>query len=277
MSTQSESYSQFTNPSKIRYSSQKSWSNGMQRRILANNQTDPFDNLVSISQGELRKAFFDGYGNCYHSGDRSRLNFRINAYNALLSFRTKWKTTGLTNLSLRLRSRIDELAPEANRFGGYVAVITTTQIKWYKLNYLSGIYTALNPATTTITPSLVDGEDIGIKFYLYSNVANTNANLHVKISRNEAGFKPIGTSVDATPASHVLDKKLYYNLSYAHIKLNGTAKDMQYRDLKIWDLGNDYYQRAINEKGTVVKSTRLLFNMTNMVKSLTTRFNINYE
>lgn len=247
----------FTNPSKIHFNYGKSWCNGQQRTIRKNNQKDPYDSTVSISQGERRKLFITGYNVVYHSGDRSRINFNINAYNQLMRFFTQWKT-GITNLSLRLRSRIDEIDPTTNRFGGYCAVISSSQVAWYKQNYKGGTYTALSPATSTISPSLTDGETIGIRYLVYSNLTNTQTNLDLFIARPDQ-FKHIGSSVDTSPASHVLDEILYQNRSYAHIKLNGTAKDVMYKDMRVWDLSPDYLLRS--EKGLVLKSLTTSFDV----------------
>lgn len=251
----------FHNPSTIRWNSGRSWSNGQQRTLLKNNDIDPYDQNVSISQGERRKLFITGYNNAYHSGDRSRVNFRVNAYNALVSFFVTWKT-GITSLSIRLRSRIDEVDPTTNRFGGYVAKISSSQVAWYKLDYAGGTYTALSPATSTISPALVNGDRTGIRFVVYSNAANTQTILKMYISRPDTEqSKPLISALDSSPASHLLDADLYNMKSYAHIKLNGTVKDVKYEGIQIWNLGDKYYLRSILEKGEMTKTLITRFDV----------------
>lgn len=266
------SYTSFFNPSKLRWSSDNYWRNGQQRTLLDNNATDPYDfnSSLSISQGERRKAFIDGYGRLFHSGDRSRINIRANAYNQQLKFTTEWKTN-ITNLSIRLRSRIDFPDPEANKFGGYVAVISSNEVKWYKQNY-AGNYTSLNPTTTTIDPAIVVGARIRIDFYVFSINNNTQTELRLKLSRNTEteGLTEIGSSIDSSPASHVLDSKLYRHDSFAHIKLNGTAKDVKYTDVLLFDLGDEYLYGDYN-KGTIMKQLELKYEINETITKTGTK------
>jgi len=262
------------NPGSQGWQSDWYWKNGIQRTLYGHGEVDPYDSLLSISNGDRRKLFLDGYGRAYHSGDKSRINIRTNQINSVMTFSTLFKT-GLTSLSLRLRSRVDEPSPNANRFGGYVAVIYTNRIEWYRQDYL-GTYTSL-AANSTITPNIELDKKQYIKFFCYNIEDDTKVQLQVKIALNEtARYKTIATITENTPLTSAMDSPLYRNESYSHIKINGSGpNDILYEDLRIQDLGGDYYKRAVLEKLEVIKTIKASFDIRQeKTFTRTTRFDI---
>jgi hypothetical protein len=243
------------NPTVIRYVSARYWGNGQQRRLYGHQEADPYNPSVTVSHGQFRKLLIDGYNRAFHSGTGSRVNILCNSYNAEIYFETVWKSSDIDHLSLWLRSRVDEEGDTEDKFGGYVVDIYDDSVEWYKQDTLDS-FTALSPASTSISPTLSDGERLRIKFYAYSINNNTETELRLEIGRPYA-LANIGTSNDSSPASHVLDQKLYRNYSFAHIVLNGgNAKDVMYENLRIWDLGDTFLW--IEKELQVVKQTQLL-------------------
>jgi len=219
--------------------------NGLPRVLFDNNEFDKIDKRISVSQGERRKLYIDGHDNQYLSGDRSRINLLTNAYNSQINFTTRWKTA-ITNLSIRLRSRVDEVSPNTNRFGGYVLVVRSGNIQFYKQNFL-GNYTTLT-STIASSPTLADGELVKIKFMCYDTNNHTNVTVRCFMARPDQ-FNEIHFFADTTPGSHVLDKLLYQRTSYSHIKLNGTAKDVWISNIRVFSLPDDYVYQGDESAG----------------------------
>lgn len=220
--------------------------NGIPRVLLDHQEFDKIDKRISVSHGPRRKFYIDGHDNQYLSGDRCRINMLTNAYNSQISFNTRWKTTGITNLSLRLRSRIDEAAPDTNRFAGYVCVVRTGQVQFYKQTTL-GNYTTLSTATN-LTTSLADGELVKIKFLCYDVNSHTNVTLRCFLARPDQ-FEEIAVFTDTTPGSHVLDRPLYHRTSYSHIKLTGTAKDVWLNNIRVYEMPDEYVYQGDEHAG----------------------------
>ena len=257
----------FPNPCVQRFNSKYYWNNGQQRTLTRHGEVDPYEPKVSISHGAHRKLFIDGYGRAYHSGDRSRVNIRVDSYSEEISFFTVWKSD-ITNLSLSLRSRIDEVNPTSNRFAGYVVNIYNDRVEWFRHDLRGNNYTALNPASHTFTslslPNLEDGERIGIKFSATDNIpSHDKTECIVRIARpvNSYGYRPVGISFDDNPLSHMLDAKLYNTKSYASITLNGTAKDVKYDEVRFYNLGDMYRYELKGLTGITTKLTSLKFDL----------------
>lgn len=255
----------FPNPCVQRFNSKYYWANGQQRTLTHNGEADPYQPQVSISHGAYRKLFIDGYGRAWHSGDRSRVNFLVNSYSQEISLFTEWKST-ITSLRLTLRSRIDEINPTTNRFGGYIVDIYNNRVEWFRLNYKGTPATALNPASHLFDPlpNLADGERIGIKFSVTDNIPlHTQSELIVRIARpiNMYGYRPVGISFDTAPQAQMLDAPLYNAKSFASIKLNGTAKDVKYDNIRFYNLGDMYRYELKGLTGTTIKETGLRFQL----------------
>lgn len=257
----------FPNPAVQRFNSKYYWNNGQQRTLTHNGEADPYQPEVTISHGAHRKLFIDGYGRAWHSGDRSRVNFQVNSYSQEISFFMEWKST-ITSLRLSLRSRIDEINPTTNRFGGYICDIYNDRVEWFRQNYSGIAATALAPASHTFAslslPNLADGERIGIKFSVTDNIPlHTQSECIVRIARpvNLYGYRPVGISFDTAPQAQMLDAALYNAKSFASIKLNGTAKDVMYDNVRFYNLGDMYRYELKGLTGTTTKETSLRFRL----------------
>lgn len=94
------------------------WGNGKSRSISSHQQKDPYDSSLYIAAGSGRKGTFPGDGTARLQGDQSRFYLLARNYNSAI-FMDARASSGLSNLSLKLRSRHGEGGSCENRFGGY--------------------------------------------------------------------------------------------------------------------------------------------------------------
>jgi calcineurin-like phosphoesterase family protein len=214
------------------------WSNGQQRTITCHECPDPFDSRARIAAGSGRVWFIDGQGSSFISGDQSRLYVDHNSYNHVWDFKFTWNGNGIEGLSLRSRSRHNEGGSESNRFGGYGLSIHNGSVEWAREDY-HNVHTDMSPSETTGTPAMVNGKEYGCRIFCYDN-SSGKPTLKLYLDSG-SGYVLIGTAIDPDPEAYMLDKALYHSKSQIWIRTNGGGtKDVKIRDLKIYDLGDNY-------------------------------------
>jgi hypothetical protein len=82
-------------------------------------QFDPDDKMLDNLGRSPRYTMIDGKGAAFITGDRNRFFVWVPNYNAQMEISYIPNPSLDNTLSLRLRSRHNELDPPENRFGGY--------------------------------------------------------------------------------------------------------------------------------------------------------------